>query len=641
MAALLAIAAAARAQSLPGLTITGNAFTYNAPDGLVTGILFKPPGNGPFPGVLISHGRGGSATGFSLAHAQTLVQWGFVCVGPNYTHAGMSSTPDNEGYSPENSRRARRALEILTATPGVDHSRLAAFSYSMGSFLTIGLSGELPTQFRAVAIAAGGTSGTSNVALAAPATQEAQGIRAPFLMLHGTADTTVPPVQSANLQSILDANLVPNRRVLFQGVSHNLLDSTIRRTEAYAIMQAWFVEHGVLGSAGNTPPTIRAPATLTVAAGTISDPIAITIGDGETNPAGLTLQAFSLDSDVSAQPPGGAYLGKLPAGGLALGGTGANRTLTLTPRAGVTGAVDVALVVSEPAGAGQLSAVAFVRVTIAADLPGTDGTARVINLSARANVTATEPLIAGFVVRGTGTRTLLIRGVGPTLARFGLTDALADPRVQLFERQTPMVTNDDWSVGPGAAAIAEAATANGAFALPPASQDAALLVQLGAGEFTAHLQTAGGNGIGLVEIYDVGGQADAQLINLSVRSRAGSGGGALIAGFVLSGPARRAVLIRGIGPTLTAFGVSGALPDPQVGLFAGETMLASNNDWGAFGDGSFLAALTGQAGAFALPANSRDAALAVSLGAGAYSAVVDSAPGTTAGGIALIELYAP
>lgn len=70
-------------QSLPGLVIANNQFTYNAADGLVTGIIRMPAGNGPFPAVLISHGKGGTAAGFSLQHANILVDWGFACIGPN------------------------------------------------------------------------------------------------------------------------------------------------------------------------------------------------------------------------------------------------------------------------------------------------------------------------------------------------------------------------------------------------------------------------------------------------------------------------------------------------------------------------------------------------------------------------------
>ena len=649
-AALLALAAVlaplvARAQSLPGLTITGNAFTYNAPDGVVSGIIFKPAGAGPFPALLLSHGKGGNANGFSLSHAQNLVRWGFVCIGPNYTHANAGSTPDDEGYSPENSRRARRSLDILAATPGVDLTRLAAFSHSMGSFLTIGLSGELPAQFRAAAIAAGGTSGTTNTAFAQPATQEAQPIRSPFLMFHGTVDTTVPPQQSVNLQTILQGNAVPNRRLLYQGVNHNIVDAPIKRADAYAVMQAWFTQHGVLPVPGNTAPTIVAPASVNAAPGSTSAPLAITIGDAETDAGALTLQAFSLDSDVVAAPPAAGYTGKLPNSGLVIGGSGANRTLTLTPRAGQTGTIEVALVVSEPEGVGQLSAVSFLQVNLSsnpgATLPVSTGDAHLVNLSARANVTIDEPLIAGFVLGGTGTRTLLIRAVGPTLAAFGVADALPNPRLQLFENQTTLATNDDWRTG-NVAQIAAAATAAGAFALPAASTDAVLLIALPAGQYSAHAQTTtAASGNALIEIYDLGGDAGARLANLSVRSRTGPGSGALIAGFVVAGTGARALLLRGIGPALTGFGVAGALADPQLQLFANGTALLVNDDWGQSGAATILPAFSAQSGAFPLPAGSKDSAISTALASGAYSALVTPATGAAASGTALVEIYAP
>lgn len=646
VAAALAATATLRAQSLPGLALTGNNFTYDAPDGAVSGIFLKPAGDGPFPAVLISHGKGGSATAFSLAHAQNLVRWGFVCIGPNYTHAGTGSTPDNEGYSPENSRRARRCLAILAATPGVDPTRVAAFSHSMGSYLTIGLAGELPAHFRAVAIAAGGTSGTANAAFAAPATPEAQPILSPMILFHGTADTTVAPIQSENLRAILQANNVPHERLLYQGANHNIVDPPIRRDETYAMTRAWFTRHGVLPAGGNTAPTIAAPATVTVAPGVASAPIPFTVGDAQTPAGALVVQAFSLDADVVATPPSAAYTGKLPAPGLAVGGTGTARTLTLTPRAGQTGTVEVVLVVSEPEVAGSLAAMTRLQVNVSATAtpapPVSTGDARLANLSARGSVTAAEPLIAGFVLEGTGMRTLLIRSAGPVLAGFGVAGALADPRLQLFRGGTALTANDDWSAGATPAAeIAAAGAVAGAFALPPASKDAALLVTLAPGSYSAHAQTAAAPGVALLEIYDAGGDPGARLANLSVRNRTEAGAGTLIAGFVVAGTGSRALLVRAVGPALGAFGVADTLPDPSLQLFAGAVPQLANDDWSLPPTAAMLAAFAAQAGAFALPAASRDAALATALPAGAYSAVVTAAPSTTPAGTALIELYAP
>jgi dienelactone hydrolase len=335
--------------ALPGLTITGNTFTYNAPDGQVTGIIRIPAGNGPFPAVLISHGKGGSASGFSLQHANVLVNWGFICIGPNYTHAGTTvNPPDNEGYCPENSRRARRCLEVLADIPGVDMSRLALFGHSMGSFITCGLAGEIPSQIKAACISAGGTTGSSDTGFASPAIQEVQGITAPFLMFHGTADTTVLPVQSSNLQGILDGKGVPSKRLLYRGINHDIINTSVKQADIHAIMRAWFTQHGVLAFAGNTPPTIAANASVTVASGSASTPVAITIGDAETAGGSLSLQAFTTDDT------------RLPNSAITLGGTGANRTMILTPPAGQSGTVEISIVVSD----GQLSTVTYLQVTI-------------------------------------------------------------------------------------------------------------------------------------------------------------------------------------------------------------------------------------------------------------------------------------
>lgn len=336
-------------QSLPGLTITQNNFTYEAPDGPVTGIIVIPSGEGPFPAVLISHGKGGSAIGFSLSHANILASWGIACIGPNYTHQGSASNlHENEGYCPENSRRARRSIEILAATPNVDMTRLALFGHSMGSFLTAGLAGEIPAQIKAACISAGGTAGTTDTAFASPATQEVQGITAPFLMFHGTADTTVLPAQSVNLQDILQGNAVPSKRLLYQGINHDIVNSNVKRADIHAIMRAWFTQHGVLTFAGNTAPSIGAATTVTVTQGNASVPIPVTLADSETSASSLTLSAFSTD-DV-----------RLPSTAIVLGGSGANRTMTLTPPTGQTGTVEVALVVHD----GQLSAVTYMQVMI-------------------------------------------------------------------------------------------------------------------------------------------------------------------------------------------------------------------------------------------------------------------------------------
>ncbi|MBL9202272.1 MAG: hypothetical protein JNL39_17305, partial [Opitutaceae bacterium] len=107
--------------------------------------------------------------------------------------------------------------------------------------------------------------------------------------------------------------------------------------------------------------------------------------------------------------------------------------------------------------------------------PGVEG--RLINVSTRGFVPAGGSLTPGFVLSGGGTKRLLVRGVGPTLARFGLAGALADPRLELVPLGSlaPLASNDDWVAS---AALSSTSTAVGAFALDAASRDSALLTDL-------------------------------------------------------------------------------------------------------------------------------------------------------------------
>ena len=134
---------------------------------------------------------------------------------------------------------------------------------------------------------------------------------------------------------------------------------------------------------------------------------------------------------------------------------------------------------------------------------------KAINLSTRANVgTGENILIAGFVVNGTVSRRILVRGIGPTLRNFGLGNAvLPDPQLKLLNAAgTTLATNDNWASGDNAAYIASASVAAGAFPLANGSADSAIIIMLAPGSYTAQLSGAGttnNTGIGLVEVYDV------------------------------------------------------------------------------------------------------------------------------------------
>ena len=119
-----------------------------------------------------------------------------------------------------------------------------------------------------------------------------------------------------------------------------------------------------------------------------------------------------------------------------------------------------------------------------------------------------------------------------------------------------------------------------------------------------------------------------------MRSSAGTGDNILIAGFVVTGNSPKTLLIRAIGPTLTNYGVSGVLTDPKLELYAGNTKIGENDNWGG---ATVLSNAFSATQAFPLPANSKDAALLVTLQPGVYSAQVSGVGGTT--GVALVEVY--
>jgi hypothetical protein len=119
--------------------------------------------------------------------------------------------------------------------------------------------------------------------------------------------------------------------------------------------------------------------------------------------------------------------------------------------------------------------------------------------------------------------------------------------------------------------------------------DAALLLTLPPGTYTARLSgVSNGTGVGLIGIDDVDTTQTAQLINISTRAFVGTGANVEVGGFIISGTANKQLLIRGFGPTLTSFGIAGALANPTLDLYwdndnnpsTAAILVLSNNDWG-------------------------------------------------------------
>jgi hypothetical protein len=150
--------------------------------------------------------------------------------------------------------------------------------------------------------------------------------------------------------------------------------------------------------------------------------------------------------------------------------------------------------------------------------------------------------------------------------------------------------------------------------------------------------------VALVELYDVDSVAafaPQKLINVATRGVAGTGENQLIAGFVVTGTTTKKVLIRGVGPTLTSLGVTGALVDPVLQLIQTKgstlTVVRENDNWETGNDAALITAATTKAGAFPLTSGSKDAVLLLNLPPGTYNATVTGVDATT--GVVLVEVY--
>jgi hypothetical protein len=338
-------------------------------------------------------------------------------------------------------------------------------------------------------------------------------------------------------------------------------------------------------------------------------------GDGQV----LILTITSAGADVATGTIGSSGVSSL------IASDGSNISVTIG-----SGGLSVTLT---PIGSGG-SAISFLGPN-----PNVAATTRLTNLSARATSgTGANILTVGFITSG-GNKQILLRGIGPSLASFGTTGYLASPQLSLFGSTGLLQSNSAWG---GSSSLAALFAQVYAFVLPTTSNDDALLSSIQPGSYTAQVGGASNtSGVALAEIYDAdtGTSPGGRLINISARAQVGTGSNVLTAGLIITGNAPEVVLIRGVGPTLSQFGVTGALAKPVLTLFdVNGNVLYTNSSWGSSTTptSTFSSTFT-QVGAFALPTGSSDAALLVHLVPGAYTAQVTGANGTT--GVALIEVY--
>lgn len=270
---------------------------------------------------------------------------------------------------------------------------------------------------------------------------------------------------------------------------------------------------------------------------------------------------------------------------------------------------------------------------------------RLVNISTRGKVgTDADVLISGFVVNGTKPKQVLVRAAGPALGLdpFNITGVLARPVLTVLDRDAiTLASNTGWSTAANAAAISTAMAKVGAFPFATGSGDSAVLITLSPGQYTA--KVAGLNdttGVAIIEVYDVDDMTNngSRAINISTRGVTGSGSNVMIAGFVVNGAASRRLLIRGIGPALNRYGVTGTANEPQLSLYNGRGVLtATASAWGLQSNADEIRTAAKAVQAFDLPEGSKDSAMLVTVLPGAWTVQVSNASG--ASGVALIEVY--
>jgi hypothetical protein len=233
-------------------------------------------------------------------------------------------------------------------------------------------------------------------------------------------------------------------------------------------------------------------------------------------------------------------------------------------------------------------------------------------------------MIGGFIIRGDASKSIIIRALGPSLAGLGVKHPLTDPVLEIYDSTGASIEqNDNWTSLPPDTVPLELQ--------PTKPTESVIVTSLPPGSYTAVLRSADGTtGIALCELYDLA-PGNSSVRNISTRGVAGTGDDVMIGGFIVAGTDSTKVIIRAIGPSLTAAGVAGALSDPILELHDGQGALIFQNDnWRNDQEQQIIDTTIP-------PLSDQESAIVATLAPGAYTAVVRGAGSTT--GVALVEVY--
>lgn len=244
--------------------------------------------------------------------------------------------------------------------------------------------------------------------------------------------------------------------------------------------------------------------------------------------------------------------------------------------------------------------------------------------------TGNNVLIGGFIITGNVNKSVAVRGLGPSLAQFGIDGVLSDPTLEVRSSNNALLfANDNWQDN---SSQASQLTALGL--APQDAKESGIVATLPPGAYTAVLAGKNqGAGVGLLEIYDVNAAAAAQLANISTRGFVLSGNNVMIGGFILGGGNNARIAVRGIGPSLAQFGLTPVLSDPTLELHdSNGVTLAENDDWLSDSVSADELSANGLA-----PSDPKESGIFASLPPGAFTAILAGKNGGV--GIGLVEIY--
>ena len=254
---------------------------------------------------------------------------------------------------------------------------------------------------------------------------------------------------------------------------------------------------------------------------------------------------------------------------------------------------------------------------------------RLANISTRLTVGSDDNvLIGGFIISGTAQKTVLIRGLGPSLASQNVPNVLADPTLELHNSAgATIASNDNWKDSQE-----QQIQDTG---IPPTNDlESAIVATVDPGNYTAILRGKNnGTGNGLVEVYDLGADTDldTRLVNISTRGFVQTGDNVMIGGIIIQGAVEKHVLVRALGPSLAGQNVPDVLADPTLDVAdASGNIIASDNNWRDTQEDAIIASTIP-------PTNDLESAIDLYLMPGNYTAIVRGNNNDT--GNALVEFY--